>query len=962
MQGWQTSYLGLRDLPRELTEFELQAFFSFSRAELELIARRRGDNHKLGLALHIGFVRMSGRPLNSVRAVPALLLRHLGQMLDLEAPDLASLRALYARGRTLFDHQQQACEVLGFAWMTEHQRRALVRILRDEVAHSADRERLLLHARHWLYEHRLLIVHDRVIRGLVAAALTELEAVTAQSIRAAALAVTLKRWSLALDCTRADGQHCQSWLWSAPAKHSTRQIAEVLERIAFLTELGIDQHLGDLNDVLVRRYARRMASRPPSVSARIKEPARTVEMACFLRYCLLTATDQLILMFQRRVADLWRHCADGVSATVDWAQQYQQLLRELADLVAQETVPDAELRARLVSLVAAKRARRAPSRASVIRQRLIDANAPVRSLLVAVSGLSWQATGEHPVLDALDKLRAQYAAGTKSLPAEVTAPRLGPAWREAIADLDRDRAFRALEVATLFALRRALRNGSVWIEHSLSFRGRERLFLPDERWKAEARRHYARLQLPAKASDFLAPLLARVRAGVDGLLRVDDELHLAPLAADEEDPQVTKLRTRLDQRIGEVQLPEVILAVDAQVRFSWIMLGREPRSGQELLMAYAGILAHGTSLTAAECARMIPQLSATSIRQAMRWAGDERRLALACQAVLEFMQRHAIATTWGRADLASSDMMSLETSRRVWQARQDPRRQTASIGVYSHVRDRWGIFHAQPIVLNERQAGAAIEGVVRQERIETSQLAVDTHGYTDFAMALSRLLGFDLCPRLRELRQRHLFVPRGMKIPEEIAAVCEASVDTALIETHWDNLVHLAASVMSGHASAVTALARFGSAARGDPIYDAGVQLGKLLRTAFLADYFVNAGFRRELRRVLNRGEAVNALKRAIYTGRVGPAQARRADEMQAVADALSLLANIVMAWNTAQMQAVLDRWANRRQIVPPELTGRIAPTRLEGINLRGVFRFPLERYAGQILPSQTAAKTSTSG
>jgi len=70
MQGWQTPYLGLRDLPRELTEFELQAFFSFSHAEFELIARRRGDNHKLGLALHIGFVRMSGRPLNSVRAVP----------------------------------------------------------------------------------------------------------------------------------------------------------------------------------------------------------------------------------------------------------------------------------------------------------------------------------------------------------------------------------------------------------------------------------------------------------------------------------------------------------------------------------------------------------------------------------------------------------------------------------------------------------------------------------------------------------------------------------------------------------------------------------------------------------------------------------------------------------------------------------------------------------------------------
>ena len=27
MQGWQTSYLGLRDIPGELSEFELQAFF-----------------------------------------------------------------------------------------------------------------------------------------------------------------------------------------------------------------------------------------------------------------------------------------------------------------------------------------------------------------------------------------------------------------------------------------------------------------------------------------------------------------------------------------------------------------------------------------------------------------------------------------------------------------------------------------------------------------------------------------------------------------------------------------------------------------------------------------------------------------------------------------------------------------------------------------------------------------------
>jgi TnpA family transposase len=826
-------------------------------------------------------------------------------------------------------------------------------------------------ARQWLYKNKLVIVHERAIRTLIAAALAQLEVETGTAIAASVDPATLDRWRASVSELRPDGQTQQSWLWAAPAKHSTRQISEVLERIDLLYTLDVHKHLADIPDLILRRYARRLVSRPPSAGAKIKEPARTVEVACFLRYCLFTTTDQLILMVQRRIADLWRQAAADVPATVNWAAMYKTLLGELVALSAQGAVPDAELRARLEALITETQKRKPPSRASLVREGLIDGIRPVRSLLVAIAKLPWQATGEHPAIEYLAKLQALYLKGSRKLPVEVVAPSLGMIWQVSISSPDRERAFQALEVATLFALRRAVRNGSVWIEHSLSFRGRARLFFTDERWQAESKKHYARLSLPSKAATFLKPLLARVTAGVDavaaaarsGVLRVDDELHLSPLPAEDEDPEVTKLRAALDHRIGEVQLPEVILAVDAQVRFSWIMLGREPRSTDELLMVYAGIMAHGTSLTAVECARMIPQLSATSIRQAMRWARDERRLSQACQAVLEFMQRHPIAATWGRSDLASSDMMSMETTKRVWQARLDPRRNTPSIGIYSHVKDRWGIFHAQPFVLNERQAGVAIEGVIRQEKLETSQLAVDTHGYTDFAMSHARLLGFDLCPRLKELKQRHLFVPRGTKVPAEIAAVCEANVDVALIEKHWDSLVHLAASVMSGHASAVAALARFGSAAQGDPIYEAGVQLGRLLRTAFLADYFVKDAFRNELRRVLNRGEAVNALKRAIYTGRISPAQAKRVDEMQAVADALSLMANIVMAWNTSQMQAVLDRWSNRRQVIPPELIGKIAPTRLESINLRGVFRFPVDRYADQILPSRpNASITGTNG
>jgi hypothetical protein len=47
---------------------------------------------------------------------------------------------------------------------------------------------------------------------------------------------------------------------------------------------------------------------------------------------------------------------------------------------------------------------------------------------------------------------------------------------------------------------------------------------------------------------------------------------------------------------------------------------------------------------------------------------------------------------------------------------------------------------------------------------------------------------------------------------------------------------------------------------------------------------------------------------------------------------------------------------------VPPELIGRIAPTRTEGINPRGVFSFPIEQYTAQLLPSLAATKSRAVG
>jgi hypothetical protein len=139
-----------------------------------------------------------------------------------------------------------------------------------------------------MYEHRLIVLRERDLRMMIIRAIRQHEAGLARTIVEAVDPLLLARWRATVTRPHERGTTVQSWLWAAPAKHSSRQIEEVIERIELLTALGVDRHLTDFPDAILRRYARRLAARAPAVAARVAEPVRTIEIACFLRYCLLT--------------------------------------------------------------------------------------------------------------------------------------------------------------------------------------------------------------------------------------------------------------------------------------------------------------------------------------------------------------------------------------------------------------------------------------------------------------------------------------------------------------------------------------------------------------------------------------------------------------------------------------------------------------------------------------------------
>lgn len=179
-----------------------------------------------------------------------------------------------------------------------------------------------------------------------------------------------------------------------------------------------------------------------------------------------------------------------------------------------------------------------------------------------------------------------------------------------------------------------------------------------------------------------------------------------------------------------------MLEVDSVTRFSWQLLGRAPRHERQQITVYAALLALVSDLTAADIVRMIPVMSEEMMEPMIHKLEHDAVLRHANETVVDFLRGYAVTQLWDPGVSASADMMSLEPTRHLWLSRLDPRRRrTFAVGTYTHVLDQWGITYDQPIVLNKRQAGAALEDAPSQRQVELSRVAVGTHRFTHAAMA-----------------------------------------------------------------------------------------------------------------------------------------------------------------------------------------------------------------------------------
>jgi hypothetical protein len=93
----------------------------------------------------------------------------------------------------------------------------------------------------------------------------------------------------------------------------------------------------------------------------------------------------------------------------------------------------------------------------------------------------------------------------------------------------------------------------------------------------------------------------------------------------------------------------------------------------------------------------------------------------------------------------------------------------------------------------------------------------------------------------------------------------------------------------------------------------------------------------------------VHSLERAIHAGGIGARRGRTTEQLAAISGALSLLANVVMAWNTQQMQSLARQSPEQ---FPDQLLRQVAPIAHAHINMRGTFAFELGPHRKALLGS----------
>lgn len=225
------------------------------------------------------------------------------------------------------------------------------------------------------------------------------------------------------------------------------------------------------------------------------------------------------------------------------------------------------------------------------------------------------------------------------------------------------------------------------------------------------------------------------------------------------------------------------------------------------------------------------------------------------------------------------------------------------VKAYTHVSDQFGPFATQDIPATVNEAPYILDGLLMNEAgRKIKEQYADTGGFTDHVFAVTALLGFQFVPRIRDLPSKRLYLFDPAAAPNALRGLNGDKIREDVIVQNWPDILRAAATMASGAIQPSQLLRKLASYPRQHELAAALREIGRVERTLFIIEWLLDADMQRRAQIGLNKGEAHHALKNALRIGRKGEIRDRTAEGQHYRMAGLSLLAAIIIYWNTLHL------------------------------------------------------------
>ena len=256
---------------------------------------------------------------------------------------------------------------------------------------------------------------------------------------------------------------------------------------------------------------------------------------------------------------------------------------------------------------------------------------------------------------------------------------------------------------------------------------------------------------------------------------------------------------------------------------------------------------------------------------------------------------------------------------------------------YTHISDQYAPFSSKLINVGVRDSTYVLDGLLYHESdLRIEEHYTDTAGFTDHVFALMHMLGFRFAPRIRDLGDTKLYIPKSDIDYAALKPMIGGTLNIKQIRTHWDDILRLAASIKQGTVTASLMLRKLGSYPRQNGLALALRELGRIERTLFILDWLQSVELRRRVQAGLNKGEARNALARAVFFYRLGEIRDRSFEQQRYRASGLNLVTAAIVLWNTVYLERATNALRGHGRTVDDTLLQYLSPLGWEHINLTG--------------------------